>query len=192
MKEKDPKAWKVLKSEYLIKRPWLTARRDCVQLPDGVVNDEYYVLEFPDWVNVIARTKDGQFVFIRQYRHALQRTCYEIVAGVVDPTDHSPEEAARRELYEETGYTGGTWRELCTISCNPANMTNLVHCFVAEGVEQTSTQHLEATEDITVHLLSTAEVQQLLENDEIKQSLMLTPLWKYFATEHLLRDLLPE
>ena len=101
MEEKDPRAWKVLKSEYLYRRPWLTARRDTVQLPNGVVNDEYYILEFPDWVNVIARTIDGDFIFIRQYRPGLRRTCYEIVAGVIDPTDASPEAAARRELYEE-------------------------------------------------------------------------------------------
>lgn len=183
MEEKDPRAWKVLKSEYLSRRPWLTARRDTVQLPSGVVNDEYYVLEFPDWVNVIARTTDGRFIFIRQYRHGLRRTCYEIVAGVIDADDDSPEAAARRELYEETGYTGGTWREICTISCNPSNMNNLVHCFVAEGVEQTSTQHLEATEDITVHLLTEAEVRTLLEKDEIKQALMLAPLWKYLSTK---------
>lgn len=44
-------------------------------------------------------------------------------------------------------------------------------------------QHLEATEDITVHLLSEAEVRQLLENDEIKQALMLAPLWKYLSTK---------
>ena len=44
--------WKVLKSEYLSKRPWLTARKDCVELPDGRQNPEYWVLEYPDWVNV--------------------------------------------------------------------------------------------------------------------------------------------
>ena len=66
--EQHSKRWKTLKSEYLFKRPWLTARRDVVQLPNGVVNNEFYVLEYPDWVNVIAITKDGLFVFVRQYR----------------------------------------------------------------------------------------------------------------------------
>ena len=70
--------WKTLESEYIIKRPWLTARRDKVQLPTGAVHDEYYVLEYPDWVNVIAITDDGRFVFVRQYRHGLGETSYEI------------------------------------------------------------------------------------------------------------------
>ena len=54
----DDRKWKVLKSEYLFKRPWLTARRDEVELPNGVRNPEYYVLEYPDWVNVLAITRD--------------------------------------------------------------------------------------------------------------------------------------
>lgn len=48
MEEKNDRQWKVLESKYVIKRPWLTARVDKVQLPTGVVNDEYYVLEYPD------------------------------------------------------------------------------------------------------------------------------------------------
>ena len=55
--EKDI-SWQTLSSEYLIKRPWLTARRDVVRLPNVVVQDEYYVLEYPDWINVIALTRD--------------------------------------------------------------------------------------------------------------------------------------
>lgn len=56
--ENNDRKWEVLHSEYLIQRPWLTARRDCVRLPNGVENDEYYVLEYPDWVNVIAITAE--------------------------------------------------------------------------------------------------------------------------------------
>ena len=64
--ENDDRKWEILQSEYLIKRPWLTARRDRVRLPNGVINDEYYVLEYPDWVNVIAITKEGDFLMERQ------------------------------------------------------------------------------------------------------------------------------
>src|SRR5574344_2080381 len=100
MNMEKSKEWKTLKSEYLIKRPWLTARRDTVELPTGVTNDEYYVLEYPDWINVIAITEDGQMVFVRQYRYALGITSFEIVAGVIEKGEE-PLEAARRELQEE-------------------------------------------------------------------------------------------
>lgn len=180
MEMNDERKWEIISSEYLIRRPWLTARRDHVRLPTGVENPEFYILEYPDWVNVIAITRKGEFVMIRQYRHGLGETRYELCAGVSEEGE-DPIDSARRELLEETGYGGGEWQLWMTISANPSTTTNLTYCYLATNVERISTQHLEATEDITVHLLSETEVWDLLENDEIRQALMAAPLWKYFA-----------
>ena len=143
------KTWKVLDSEYLIKRPWLTARRDHLLLPDGREIPEYYVLEYPDWVNVIAITKDGHFVMERQYRHALGCTCYELPCGVMEEGE-TPLEAAQR---------------------------------LATGVEKAFEQHLDATEELEVHLLTREEVCYLLRNNEMMQSLMVASLLKYLSLE---------
>ena len=175
----EEKKWKILSTEYLVKRPWLTARRDVAELPDGRVNNEYYVLEYPDWVNIIAITKDGKMVFERQYRHALGKTCYELPCGVIEAGE-TPLEAAQRELLEETGFAGGEWQEWMTLSPNPATSTNLAHSFLATGVEKVSGQHLDATEDIDVYLLDQDYVRDLLANYQILQALMAAPLWKYF------------
>lgn len=59
MKQPDHRPWKVLSSEYLAHEPWFTVRREAVELPGGARIPSYYVLEYPDWVNVIARTDDG-------------------------------------------------------------------------------------------------------------------------------------
>lgn len=172
--------WRILDSEYLIQRPWLTARRDRVELPDGRIHPEYYILEYPDWVNVIAITKDGKFVMVEQYRHGLQDIFTEIVAGVMEEGEE-PMEAAKRELLEETGYAGGAWHLHMVISQNPASTNNYTYCFLAEGVEKVAGQKLEATEDIAVKLLTESEVKRMLMEDKMKQALMLAPLWKYFA-----------
>ena len=172
--------WKTLKSEYLIRRPWLTARRDAVQLPNGVINDEFYVLEYPDWVNIIAITPDGDFVFVRQYRYALDLDSIELCAGVIEPGE-TPEQGARRELLEETGYGGGTWQEIMTIGQNPSTCSNWTHCFLATGVEKLQDQNLDRTEDIDVLLLTRHQVLQMLQSGQLKQALMLAPLWQYFA-----------
>lgn len=175
--------WKTLSSEYLIKRPWLTARRDKVQLPNGAINDEYYILEYPEWINVIAITKEGDFVMVSQYRHGLQEVFTELVAGVVEKGE-TPLEAAKRELAEETGFGGGTW-ELNTIICaNPGSQNNLTYSFIATGVEKIGKQHLDPTEDVTVRILSQKEVLELMTADGIKQALMAAPLWKYFAQKN--------
>lgn len=181
---KDVGKWTVLESEYLIRRPWLTARRDKVQLPSGVTNPEYYVLEYPDWVNIIAITEDGRMIFERQYRHGRGEVGYEIPAGVCEPGE-TPEEAARRELLEETGFGGGTWRLNMVAAPNPSTSTNLCHSFIATGVHRLSDQHLEATEDIEVHLLYEDEVLRLMREGRIIQAPMLCSLWKYFAEKTL-------
>ncbi len=177
---KDIQKWKTLSSEYLFKRPWLTARKDVVQLPNGRVYDEYYVLEYPDWIGVIAITEDGRMVLERQYRHALGRVGYEIPAGVVEEGE-DPMDAAKRELEEETGYTGGEWTHFMTMSPNPTSMNNLSYTFIAKGVRKTSGQHLDATEDISVLLVQQDDVLQMLRNGDFMQAIQLAALWRYFA-----------
>lgn len=177
--------WETVSSEYIFRRPWLTVRHDKVKLPDGRINPEFYVLEYPDWVNVIAITEDGHIVMERQYRQGLGKTCYEIPAGVMEKGENA-EEAARRELEEETGYGGGEWMEIMLISGNCSTTSNLTHCFLATGVRKISAQHLDSTEDLSVCLLTLDQVRMLLTEDRIRQSLMAAPLWKYFAENHLL------
>lgn len=180
-KEEDDKMkWEILSSEYLFRRPWLTARRDVVRLPNGTVYDEYYVLEYPTWINVIAITPEGKFVMVKQYRHGLGIVATELCAGVAEPGE-TPLEAAQRELLEETGFGGGEWELSMVISANPSSQNNLSYCFIARGVEKLSGQHLDATEDIKVEILTEDEVREMLMQDEMKQALMAAPLWKYFA-----------
>lgn len=179
------KPWEVISSEYLHRAPWLTVRKDHLVLPNGNHIPSYYILEYPDWVNTIAVTSDGQFVFIRQYRHGLQQTSYELCAGVCEKEDASPLASAQRELLEETGYGNGSWQEYMQISPNPSTHTNITYCFLATGVEKISEQHLEDMESLSVHLLTLAEVKELLQKGEIKQALMAAPLWKYIAEKGL-------
>ncbi len=170
--------WNLLESEYLIRRPWLTARRDRVKLPNGQINDEFYVLEYPDWVNVIAVTEEGEFIMIEQYRHGLGEVQMEICAGVVEKGEHHLD-AAKRELMEESGFGGDKWRLLTVLSGNPSTTNNLTYCYVAEGVKKISDQHLDRTEDVAVRILSRNDVENLLRKDVMKQSLMVAPLLRY-------------
>lgn len=177
------KEWKVLESEYLVRRPWLTARRDRLELPDGRIIPEYYVLEYPDWVNVIAITKDGQFVMERQYRHAARKISLELPCGVMEE-EETPLEAAQRELLEETGFGGGQWKKLMELSPNPSAMSNTTHCFLAIGVEKIAEQHLDETEELSVLFMTKEEVKRMLNENLICQALMVAPLYKYiYAAE---------
>lgn len=185
MNNEKERRWKVVESEYLHRAPWLTVRREKIALPNGNFIPEYYVLEYPDWVNVLAITRSGDFVFVRQYRHGLGATSYELCAGVRDPEDVTPMDAARRELLEETGYGGGEWELYMTLSANPGTNTNLTYCYLATGVEPIAVPTPEPTEELSVHLLSPSEVYALLDEARIVQSLHAAPLWKYAALNGL-------
>lgn len=180
MENNDSMQWQVLKSEYLFSKPWLTARKEHVKLPTGAEIKEFYILEYPDFCNVIAIDENGKFLLERQYRHAQKLTGYEIPAGCVEKGEE-PLEGAKRELYEETGYAGGQWSLLMKTSPNAGACTNYSYTFLAIGVKKVSCQHLEESEDIKIELMDEDKVIKMLKNDEFHQAMMAAPLWKYFA-----------
>ncbi len=185
MEKPKNRNWKVISSEYLARKPWYTVRHECVELPDGRRIPDYYIYEYPAWVNILARTRDGRFVVIDQYRHGLGETNYEIPAGVVEDSDPSMLAAAQRELAEESGYGGGEWRLLTTLCANPATQSNLTYCYLATDVELIGSQQLDPTEEIGVHLFTHSEMLELLRSDGIRQALMAAPMWRYLYEESI-------
>lgn len=151
-------------------------------MPDGHIIPEYFVLEYPDWINTIAITRDEKFVIISQYRHGIGLSSFELCAGVVEDNE-CPLDAAKRELLEETGYGGGNWKSWMKIAPNPATSNNWVHCFLATDVERKQDPKPDAGELISVHLFSKEKIWEMIKNSEIIQATHLTPLWKYFALE---------
>lgn len=172
--------WEILNKTYLLKEKWLTVRRDHVRMPSGVEMDDYYVLEYPTWINVLAITKDGRFVLEKQYRHGTQSIDYELCAGTCEPGEE-PLHAAQRELLEETGFGGGEWALYCKSAPNPAAMTNYNYTFLAKGVEKISEAHQERTEDINVFLVTSDELRDIVVKNMIIQGQMAAPVWKYIA-----------
>ena len=178
--DNDPRPWQVENSGYIHQLPWFTVRKESIRMESGGVIPDYFVLEYPDWVNVVAVTTEGQLVLIRQYRHGIAGVHYELCAGVID-SGEEPIKAAQRELLEETGFGGGHWEPLMTLSANPGTHSNLTYSFLATGVELKQAQHLEITEEITVHVVSPERAKEIINNGEMMQSLHLAPLLKYLS-----------
>jgi ADP-ribose pyrophosphatase len=175
--------WIILSTERIHNEPWFKVRREKVQLPSGPILEQYYVLDYPTWVNVLGLTKAGQLIMVRQYRHGLQQISYELCAGVCDPEDESPMASAQREMLEETGYGGGEWEPYMTLCANPGTHSNLSYTFIARDLEKVQEQDLELTEEITVHLFEKEEVKRMLLNNEIPQALHAAPLWRWIGEE---------
>jgi len=86
---------------------------------------EFFILDCPDWVNIIATTPDNKLVMVEQYRHGTDTVDLEIPGGVMDPEDRSAVETGVRELREETGYEGHNARVIGEIAPNPAIQSNI-------------------------------------------------------------------
>ena len=97
--------------------------------------DPYFVYEFPTWVTAVAVTQEGKIIMERQYRYALDVTCFEIPGGCVDDSDSSLETAIARELLEETGYRFTNYEYLGKTSSNPSTNDNWMHMYLATGAD---------------------------------------------------------
>lgn len=169
--------WKTLSSEYIYKSNWLTARKDTCETPTGKIVDAYYVLEYNDWVNCVAVTADGRIVMVRQFRQGIGKTVLEIPGGTMDDTDPDPAFAMRRELLEETGYDFEKLIPLGAVAPNPASSNNLTHMFLATGGRKVQEQDLDENEEIEVVLMDLEDVEKLLKENKILQSLHVTCLF---------------
>lgn len=177
--------WKLLESKYIIQRPWATLRVDKLELPNGNIKDEYYVLEYPTWVNMVAITADEKILFVKQYRHGAGQIMVELPAGVVEDNEE-PEVAARRELLEETGYAFDSIEYICELFANPATSGNLTYTYLLRGGKKVQEQELDSSEDIEVVEMTIAEAKQFLFDNKIGQALHSSALFYTFKKMGLL------
>jgi len=168
--------WKKLSSSYIHKGPWATLRTDKCEMPNGHIVEDYYVLEYNNWVNAVAITEENKIIMVNQYRHAAGIVSLEIPGGVIDEGE-LPIEAIRRELLEETGYQFDDFELLCTVYANPSTANNCTFCYLAKGGKKVQGQHLDVQEEIVVAEYTLAEIKQLLAENKIAQALHCTGLF---------------
>jgi 8-oxo-dGTP pyrophosphatase MutT (NUDIX family) len=143
-------SWTVKQSRIVFRDRWVSLRADDCVTQSGVEVAPFYVLEYPDWVAVVALDADGHVILVRQYRHGYGGFTFELPGGIVDLADDNPITAAARELAEETGYTTEAIRLLASLSPNPATHTNRLHVVLAQSVLCTRPPAPEPDENISV------------------------------------------
>jgi ADP-ribose pyrophosphatase len=161
--------WERLSSERLFETPYFVLRSDRLRLPDGAIKDPYYVLERPDAAIIFPINKEGEVVLVRQYRPPLERMEIGLPAGLVEEGE-KPEAAARRELLEETGYSGGEWETLGALASSPSLKDNWAYLFLARGVEEISAPDPDEHELVETLRVPVGELLDLIRAGKIVSS----------------------
>ncbi|MBL9127993.1 MAG: NUDIX hydrolase [Verrucomicrobiales bacterium] len=169
--------WRLTRTEVVGDFRIFRMRRNWRVSPRTGKDHEFVVLEAPDWVNVIALTRDGQAVLVEQFRHGTESVDLEIPGGVMDPTDASPVATAIRELREETGYSGRNARVLGTIAPNPAIQSNTCHTVLIEDCELSGSVAFDPAEDIRTRLCPVDELKTLVARGKVRHSLVAVAIF---------------
>jgi ADP-ribose pyrophosphatase len=172
-------SWRQRKTEKVFETKYFNVSVDECQTDSGKTVPRYYVVDFPDWVQAVALTKNGELIVVDQYRYPGKNTFLEFAGGSTDPNrQEDPLQAAQRELREETGYTSNDWLFLGSHFANPALQTNRIHTYMARNCEKTHDLDLDPFEELTVKLVKAKDfIEHSRNQKEPHHSLMLSSLF---------------
>jgi ADP-ribose pyrophosphatase len=179
----DPERWQKLREEPYARTRIFDVVRAFFKHPRRAHEQDFFVLNPPDWVNVVALTPDRHLVLVRQFRYGINEFSLEIPGGVIDAGE-DPVTAGVRELREESGYVGTSARLLGSVHPNPAMQSNRCHLVLVEDAQRTAELEWDENEEMAVVTLPVDEVYALAQRGAITHALVLdglllfTPHWE--------------
>jgi ADP-ribose pyrophosphatase len=178
MKAKAGGPWRVIDSAIAIDTQHLRLRRDRIALPSGLEFGPYYVRESRGFSIVFALTPEERIVLVRQYTHGIGASVLELPAGGIDP-DETPEDCARRELAEETGYASADpeLERVGTYIFDPTSSTTRYHLYLARDAREVGPQSLDVTEDIAVELATFDELRRYVRDGTIDVGIHIASIY---------------
>jgi len=168
--------WQEKNKRELLKTVVLTVNEVASVSPKGD-EGKYIVMDAPDWVIVVPEL-NGNFLMVKQWRHGNKSLSIEFPGGVINRGE-KPEDAAKREMEEETGYKAGKLTYLGCANPNPALMSNKVHFFAAQELIGTGVQHLDDDEFVEYLQVPCEEVYAKIGTEEYPHALMMSALLKF-------------
>jgi 8-oxo-dGTP pyrophosphatase MutT (NUDIX family) len=167
--------WETFPDKVLLRTPIVTIKAGPVLCRRSGRQKDFYLFDFPDWVNVVAMTPGRQILLIRQFRYGSNRLEIEIPGGMVDPGE-DPVAAGCRELLEETGYAGSAARAIGKVCPNPAIQRNYCHTVLVENAIKVAEPRMDEMEDIETLPVTEEVVREYIESGKIEHGLVLNAL----------------
>ncbi len=166
------KKWDLLGKKVLVETPIFQFLQ--YKLFDNNKNSthEFYIIDSQDWVNIVPITSDNKIVLIKQYRAGTGEITIEVPGGIIDAGE-TPEQTAKRELEEETGYIAKKYYKISDVYPNPAFITNKCHYVIAEDVELLGKIHFDPSEYIETFTVSMTEIGNMIKKGEITHAITL-------------------
>jgi len=165
------------RSERIYESPWVGLRRDIVLLPNGA-EQEYHIVEITDAIVVVPVRTDGSIVMIGQYRYPHGKTHWEVPAGRIHD-DEPPENAAHRELREETGYRAGRLVSLPGFYPTNGISAHYSYAFVALDCVEQGPPEIDSSEQILVRAFAREDVERLIDSGRIADGFTAIALMYY-------------
>ncbi len=170
--------WKRTSSKQIADCRVFTVREDFCERESDSAEHTFFVVENPDWVNIIALTKNEEVILIKQFRHGTEEITLELPGGMVDDREIA-EDAARRELLEETGFEVSEMIYLGKSRPNPVLQNNWIYHFLARNCEKIADTNFDEHESIVTKLIRLQDIEQLIESEQITHSLVLAAFYKF-------------
>jgi len=171
-----PRPFTVASSRILLETPIFRLREDRSTHPETGHTGTYYVLENPDWVNMVPVTREGKILLVRQWRHGTASVELELPAGMVEPGE-APEVAAARELLEETGFAADRVTRLGSVRPNCAYQNNTCTSVLLEGCHRAGTTSFDPGEDIEYLLVDPDQLPELVRSGELRNGMVIAALF---------------
>ena len=159
--------WKSVQRRCILDAsPWIRIWIETVRLPDGRLVDDFYQLEQPDYVMVLALTEANEVISIWHYKHGPRNINLGLPAGYVMPTE-SPVDAARRELLEEAGCEADIWQHLGSFTVDGNRGCGQAHIYLARGLHMVTEPDADDLEEIELDVMSLEDLEQHLRSGKV-------------------------